>query len=335
MFTTNDSLNEIFSWPGMKEWLHFLFIPEHLAFFEGLEDMPLRMAAYRGQTSWNSDLLGMGEQLVDAANLVLELQNGTRNALQLHEWKEWTPAPEADLKDPQNAFLITPAGKNPGEKKPALLIVPGGGYEFVSFQNEGVPILNLAEKKGYVPFLLRYRIAPQTYPAAQLDLLDAIRYIRKHAEEWNIDPQKIAVCGFSAGGHLAASSTALAAELLPEGKPDALVLGYPVISLEKGVAHEGSALALLGKDDADLRQALSVEKRIAPDFPPVFAWACLDDGTVLPENTRKLEQALERQGVKHECHYYPSGGHGCGLAYEKSAWPWSLKAFRFLDDCFH
>ena len=338
MFTTADSLNEILKTPGMKEWLHFLILPDHFDFYRGLEDMPLRMAAYRGRTAWNSDLQGLGDQIADAANLALELQNGSRKVLKLHEWNDWIPEEDADLTDPLNTFLIAP---NPTErkddekeKKPALIIIPGGGYEFVSFQNEGVPIQNLAEKKGYVPFLIRYRIAPQTYPAAQLDLLDSIRYIREHADEWNIDPQKIAVCGFSAGGHLAASSSALAKELLPEGKPDALILGYPVISMEKGVAHEGSVLALIGNDDLKMRESLSVENRIMPDFPPTFAWACLDDGTVSPENTKRLEQALKERNVRHECCYYPTGGHGCGLAYEKYAWPWSLEAFRFLDECF-
>lgn len=352
MFTTADSLSEILSSPGIKEWLHFLVLPDHFDFYKGLEDMPLRMAAYRGKTSWNSNLQGIGDQIVDAANLALELQNGSRQALHLHDWKEWKPAKDADLCDPQNTFLIAPARiakefeketeKNEAEnktekqspKKPALIIAPGGGYEFVSFQNEGVPIQNLAEKKGYVPFIIRYRIAPQTFPAAQMDLLEAIRYIKEHADEWNVDPNRIAACGFSAGGHLAASSAALADELLPEGKPNALVLGYPVISMEKGTAHEGSVLALLGKDDAQMRQALSVENRITPDFPPTFAWACLDDGTVPADNTKRLEQALEKQGIKHECLYYPTGGHGCGLAYEKSAWPWSEEAFRFLDSCF-
>lgn len=119
--------------------------------------MPLRMAAYSGRTAWNSDLQGLGDQIADAASLALELQNGSRKVLKLHEWSDWTPEKDADLADPLNTFLIVP---NPTErkddekeKKPALVIIPGGEYEFVSFQNEGVPIQNLEKRKVMCHFL--------------------------------------------------------------------------------------------------------------------------------------------------------------------------------------
>lgn len=333
MFTSFDTLNEILSAPGMRKWFHFLFAEEHLALFPGeLWDQPLRLAAFRGRTTWGSNLQELAEQIVDTANLVLELQAGKRQCLHLHDWKPWEPEENADLQDPEQTFVIAPSEEEgEGLLKPALIICPGGGYEFVSFHNEGTPIQIVAEKRGYVPFMVRYRVAPSRYPKPQMDLLETIRYVRDHAAKYHIDPGRIGIIGFSAGGHLCASAAALCKTLLPEGMPNAVVLGYPVISFEKGVTHEGSVLALTGRDDEALRRELSVENLITPDFPPTFAWTCRDDDTVPCENTKRLEAKLEEMGVRHECHYYPTGGHGCGLAYGNSAWRWSVEMFSFLE----
>lgn len=335
MFSSFDTLNDILSAPGMRKWFHFLYAEEQFDWFPGeLWDQPLRLAALRGQTPWGSNLQGLVEQMVDTANLVLELQTGKRQCLHLHDWNAWEPEEGASLQDPEQTFIIAPTpdeGEDESTLRPALIICPGGGYEFVSFQNEGTPIQILAEKKGYVPFILRYRVAPSRYPEPQMDLLETIQYVRDSAAKYHVDPDRIGIIGFSAGGHLCASTAALYKTLLPEGRPGAVVLGYPVISLEKGVTHEGSALALLGKDDEALRRELSVENLIDSDYPPTFAWCCKDDGTVPCENTQRLEAKLEEMGIAHECYYYPSGGHGCGLAYDNSGWKWSVEMFSFLE----
>lgn len=333
MFSTTNALTDILSAPGMRKWLHFLFAEDQFELFpKELWKEPLRLSAFRGQTPWGTDLRGLAEQLVDTANLVLELQEGKRQCLHLHDWNVWEPDEGANLQDEEQTFLITPQPETgDGEKKPALILCPGGAYEFVSFQNEGTPIQMVAEQKGYVTFMLRYRVAPARYPKPQMDLLESIQYVRNNAAKYHVDPDRIGIVGFSAGGHLCASTAALANTLLSEGKPNAVVLGYPVISLEKEIAHEGSALALLGGDDAVKRRELSVENMIEADYPPTFAWTCLDDDCVPPENTKRLEARLEEKGVTHACHYYPTGGHGCGLAYDNSAWEWSLNMFSFLE----
>lgn len=333
MFSSFDTLSDILAAPGMKKWFHFLFLKDKLNLFpKELWNLPLRQAAFRGQTPWGSSLQGLAEQIVDTANLVLELQTGRRQCLHLHDWHDWEPEGKADLQDPEQTFLITPrAGEEEDTKKPALIICPGGGYEYVSFQNEGTPVQIVAEKRGYAAFMLRYRVAPSHYPKPQLDLLETIQYVRANAGKYHVDPNRIGVIGFSAGGHLCASAAALCQTLLPEGRPNAVVLGYPVISFEKGAAHEGSVLALLGQDDAALRRELSVENLIKPDFPSTFAWACRDDESVPCENTERLEGKLEEMGVAHDCRFYPTGGHGCGLAYENSGWKWSLDMFSFLE----
>lgn len=335
MFTTFDTINDILSAPGMRKWFHFLYAEEQFDWFPGeLWDQPLRMAAFQGQTPWGGNLQGIAEQMIDTANLVLELQAGTRQCLHLHDWNVWEPEEGASLQDPEQTFLITPSVRvdhaDESTMRPALIICPGGGYEFVSFQNEGTPIQILAEKKGYAAFILRYRVAPSRYPEPQMDLLETIRYVREHAAQYHVDPGRIGIVGFSAGGHLCASSAALYQKLLPEARPNAVALGYPVISLEKGVTHEGSALALFGKDDEALRREFSVENLVTSDYPPTFAWACRDDDTVPCENTERLEAKLKELGIPHECRYYPTGGHGCGLAYDNAAWKWSMEMFSFL-----
>lgn len=317
----------------MKKWFHFLSSEEQFDWFpKALWNQPLRLAAFQGRTPWGSDLQRVAEQMIDTANLVLELQAGKRHCLHLHDWKKWEPDESASLQDPEQTFIITPpADAKIDTPRPTLIICPGGGYEFVSFHNEGTPIQILAEKNGYVSFILRYRIAPSRYPAPQLDLLETIQYVRNNAAKYHVDPNRIGVIGFSAGGHLCASSAALCQTLLPEGKPNAVALGYPVITLEKGVTHEGSALSLFGKDDEALRREFSVENLITKDYPPTFAWACRDDDIVPCENTKRLEAKLKELGIAHECRYYPTGGHGCGLAYENSAWKWSIEMFSFLE----
>ncbi len=333
MFSSFDTLEDILSVPEMKKWFHYLFLEDRLDdFSKEVWDKPLRLAAYRGQTPWGSSLQGLTEQIIDTANLVLELQEGKRQCLHLRSWNAWKPEDAAGLPEAEQAFLVTPLAKEKESfLKPALIICPGGGYEFVSFQNEGTPVQAAAERKGYAAFMLRYRVAPSRYPDPQLDLLETIQYVRENSAKYHVDPDRIGIIGFSAGGHLCASAAGLYKTLLPESRPNAVVLGYPVISFEKGAAHEGSVLALLGKDDEALRRGLSVENLITPDYPPTFAWACTDDDTVPYENTKRLEAKLKEMSVAHECHYYPLGGHGCGLAYENSGWKWSIDMFSFLE----
>ena len=220
-----------------------------------------------------------------------------------------------------------------GSSRPCVIICPGGGYEFVSFQNEGTPIQTFFEQRGFAAFILRYRVAPSRYPDPQMDLLRTIRYVRDNADRYGIDPARVCVAGFSAAGHLATSCAALCDELLPGSRPDALVLGYPVITMRKGVTHEGSFLGLTGGDES-MREALSCENLVGNTYPPTFVWACEDDGCVPCENTRLLDKALTAHGIRHEAHLYPTGGHGCGLAFGNSAWSWSRDAVHFLRTIF-
>lgn len=337
-FSTMNSYQDIMTYPNMKNWMRFLFIDQIFdSFPDEYKELPLRTSAYWIKSTGNVDMHALTDHFVDTANLVLDIWNGKRECLRLSDWKTWEPTDDAEVNDPDNSFLITP-GKicetktyNDSSMKPAMVICPGGGYSHVCFRNEGTPVAKLAELKGYRCFILNYRKEEHAvYPNPQMDLLRSIQYVREHAEDYRVDPAKVVALGFSAGGHLAASAAGVADELLSTGKPDAIVLGYPVISLKDGITHQGTKDNLVGQD-TELQKKLSVEELVKPDYPMTFAWACEDDESVPCQNTKLLEEALEKNKVKHECHYYPQGGHGCGLAYDNSACKWSDEMFTFLE----
>ncbi len=223
------------------------------------------------------------------------------------------------------AYLIDDNSTYTQEKRlrPAVLVCPGGGYEFCS-EREAEPIALQFMADGIPAFVLDYSIAPANcYPEPQNDVFSAIKLIRENAKGWGIDPNKIAVCGFSAGGHLAASAAVLWDEepfKTPDGsnKPNAAILCYPVISSVKGVAHEGSFDALC-RDDKKLREEMSLEKRVSEKTPPCFLWHTFEDAAVPVENSLLFALALKKAGVSCEMHIFPKGNHGLSLANSDTA----------------
>lgn len=252
---------------------------------------------------------------------------------------------------PYESLAIPPEKRTQTEKRPAAIICPGGGYEMLSTYSEGVQLAQRMERDGgYKAFILNYRIAPNAYPLPQMDLALAIMHVRAHAVEYGIDPDRILIIGSSAGGHLCASEALLHQELkkyvvdrLTENqitpsdletyrnisaRPDGIGLLYPVISFLSDY-HEGSYLNLTNNKDG-LRELLSVEQHIASDYPPTYAFTNADDGCVPPNNTERLEQALEKAGVMHLCSTYPTGDHGVGLGYDLSCSGWSEEMLVFF-----
>lgn len=216
----------------------------------------------------------------------------------------------------------------PDRRRPAVLIIPGGGYEMTS-DREAEPIAMRMLGLGFQAFVLRYSAAPSRYPVALLEAAQAMRLIRLHADEWHVDPQSIVAMGFSAGGHLAASlGTESGDEALREHgydpddtRPDGLALCYPVIS-SGAFAHRGSFEALLGEraDDPAALESVSLERRVTPSTPPTFIWHTVPDDCVPVQNTLLFVDALMRNGVPVEAHLFPSGGHGLSLGTAESAW---------------
>lgn len=220
-----------------------------------------------------------------------------------------------------------------------VLVLPGGGYSHRAL-HEGDPVAKKFNALGYHAFVLQYRIWPDTFPAPQQDLIRAVKIIRSHAQEWYLD--KLAVLGFSAGGHLAASGTMLSDEIDASegdeadkfsGKADAMVLCYPVISLTDDFGHGGSGDFLFGKDyPVEKRSFADMNKRIDQNTPPAFLWHAADDSCVPVKNSTEFAEKMWEQDLPCELHVFPAGGHGGGLGdSQKDLKIWPELAANFLE----
>ena len=225
----------------------------------------------------------------------------------------------------RDVFAETENGLN--QRNPAIVLCPGGGYHFTS-NREAEPVALQFTAAGFNVFIIRYSCAPDRYPAQLLQVAAVIAYIRDNAAQYHVDENRIAVCGFSAGGHLAASAGILWKESvitdtlgIPYGrnKPNAMILGYPVIS---GICHPhlGSFKNLLGEDaqEASITEQ-SLETRVDSDTVPAFIWHTFDDAGVPVENSLDLARSLRAFGVPFEMHIYPKGPHGLSLCTRQTA----------------
>jgi len=210
------------------------------------------------------------------------------------------------------------------KKRPLILVIPGGGYEFVS-DREADPIATTFLGKGYNVAILHYSIAPAAhYPTPILEAFWALKYIKDNAERLNVLPDKIFPCGFSAGGHLAGMvGTAYNEDVVLDAlkvkenelKPTGMILVYPVINGGE-FAHRGSFDNLLAenKNDKTWIDKVSIDKRVNKDTPPTFIWYTFEDTCVPCENTLLMTDALRKNNIPFELHIFPIGQHGLALA---------------------
>ncbi|WP_417013074.1 alpha/beta hydrolase [Alistipes sp.] len=194
----------------------------------------------------------------------------------------------------------------------AVVVCPGGGYRLVAMQREGDEVGEWLSAEGITVVALKYRLPNGHREVPLEDTEAALRYIRDHAGEYGVDPARVGIMGFSAGGHLAGS----AATMLPEAvRPAFAVLIYPVITAEPGKCHKGSFDHLLGTGrTADDEERWSLQNRVTATTPPTLLILADDDRTVPPVNSTLFYEALKRNGVKGcSLHIYPEGGHGGGF----------------------
>lgn len=227
-----------------------------------------------------------------------------------------------ELRPPYEKYNISGSGlcpkltcmihdSQPERKFPAVIVIPGGSYTRCS-KREGEPAAARFYSYGYNAFVLEYSCVNKKFPTALLELGEAVKYVRENADALCCT-DSIIVCGFSAGGHLAASLGAYHGELSENFgniRPDAEILCYPVITSGE-FTHRESAKNIA--TSAELMEKISIEKHISPDFPPTFIWHCADDNVVPVENSLMLAAALSKNNIPFEMHIFPEGGHGIAL----------------------
>ncbi len=212
----------------------------------------------------------------------------------------------------------------PDRKRASVLICPGGGYGMVS-DRENEPIALAFVALGYNAFVLRYSTADLNdarYPTQLLESSAALAYIRRNCEKYHVKSDSIAVCGFSAGGHMAAMLGTLWNESivtesldieLGENRPDGMILAYPVITSGE-FAHRGSFNNLIGEHKSEeLLYKLSLENSVGEHTPPAFIWHTLTDQSVPVENSFLFANAMKKANIPFELHIYPDGPHGLSL----------------------
>jgi acetyl esterase/lipase len=260
-------------------------------------------------------------------------------------WGETIPGPTS--KDPKNVPTLSPR-LAPADKAvgTAVIVIPGGGYSGRATDHEGKQIAEWLNERGVHAFILKYRtanesqITPPLEPGPMKDVQAAIRIVRAKAKEWGVDPKRVGVWGFSAGGHLASTAVthfdrgAEAKDPIERqsSRPDFAILAYPVISMKDGVTHGGSKRNLLGpKPEPGLVEYYSNELHVTKDTPPTFLFHTKEDKAVLLKNSELFYEALQKARVAG-CKLYveEKGPHGIGLGQrlkEPSKWPTELEAW--------
>ena len=242
----------------------------------------------------------------------------------IHLWEKGAPGtPATKPQDEPELYVKLPTAPSTGT---SFIILPGGGYGALAMTYEGLDVGDWFASFGVTAFVLKYRMhsTGHMHPIPMMDGQRAIRTVRARAAQWKIDPSRVGVLGFSAGGHLAStlgthfdSGNAQSEDPIERvsSRPDFLILCYPVISLTAPTAHHGSTENLLGKTpDPKLLHSLSNESQVTPQTPPTFIFQTSEDKAVPAENAVAFYLALHKAGVPAEMHIFQNGPHGVGMA---------------------
>ena len=241
---------------------------------------------------------------------------------------------------PRLIIFLPPKEKANGT---AVVICPGGGYSILAASHEGSDVAKEFNKMGVAAFVLKYRIPnDSTMENKEIgplqDAQRAIQFVREHAKQYNIDPDRIGIMGFSAGGHLASTAGTHFTKALIDNKnnislrPDFMILIYPVISFTDSLGHIGSRTNLLGPNPSPEKIVeYSNELQVTPNTPPSFLVHAGDDDVVKVQNSIAFYQALQKNKVNAEMHIYPKGGHGFGMNNPTTKDKWMERCANWLD----
>ncbi len=251
-------------------------------------------------------------------------------------WENGAPGkPATKPEDEPVLYMYVPSAES-SPTGTGIIVVPGGGYGGLAMDHEGKQIGEWLSSQGITAFVLKYRMhgTGHMYPVPMMDGTRAVRLVRSRAKEWGIDPSRIGVMGFSAGGHLAStlgthfdSGSPQSSDSIEQisSRPDFLILCYPVISLVADYTHKGSVTNLLGSSpDPKLLHDLSNDTEVTAQTPPTFIFQTSEDTAVPAENAVGFYLALHKAGVPAEMHIFQSGKHGVGLAKDvpgTNKWP--------------
>ncbi len=257
-------------------------------------------------------------------------------------WTDGAPGALGSTPADQPRLWIFPASKQSGhETHTGIVVIPGGGYVNYSLQPEGIDTARWLNNLGVSAFILQYRLAPRyAYPAQLDDGMRAMRWVRQHAADFNLDPRRIGAWGSSAGGHLASMLATHFDSGDPSAKdpiervssrPDYVVLVYPVIE-PLGFAAEASLRSLAGPNpSAASEDVMMTDKHVTSETPPTFLMHANDDTAVYAESSIRFYLALQAAGVPAEMHIYQHGGHGFGLAlYDPVLHSWTTRVADWL-----
>ena len=345
-YTRENTLNDILSNETLGDYLYIGIAKGFVNMIpEDKRDLPLSEVAEQVKSPFGPYPVDM---LLNAANQMLRvLQSGEYEFLPIRCETKGEGELNVGAGDETSVFLITKKSDTK-EIRPATVFVPGGAYMLVALLNEGIDAMLESEKYGYRGFALYYRVKPNAHPIPQMDMAFSVMYLRKNAERFGIDPNRIATIGFSAGAHLAGITAChhedykkLVLEELektdPElakayspysAKADLMGLGYPVISFS--VDSPWGTVKVLTPDREDLKGYLSIEENVTEDFPKTFCFVCENDRLVRPYTGILFANALKEKNVPYHFTMYPESMHGIGLGKGTPAEVWPEEMFGYF-----
>ena len=249
------------------------------------------------------------KQLLIFAVMFLSAVASAQKPQEINLWPEGPRTNNGDPEDQAKVWVYLPdANKATGR---AVVCCPGGGYQHLAMQHEGHDWAPFFTGQGIALIVVKYRMPHGHYTVPQEDADQAMRLVRSHAKEWNINPNDVGIMGFSAGGHLAST---VATHSKGDAAPNFQILFYPVVSMEQGTTHKGSRNNLLGeKPKRKLVNEYCNEQHVTKHTSRAFIVLAQDDRSVPPVNSIDYYEALCNQKVPASLHIYPTGGHGFGI----------------------